>query len=601
MTEKKEKIKKKEVSDGIEKRDSLWAKYARVYKGVHKYEHFMKDEGWEVRYSGDDLAEMKLRFLDQLKGRSDADFLRARWKEGIFDSVDKYIVVHTAYVLNLLPVQAMRTKPFIESGATQPEQGDISEHLHPIDITYDDLEDWSWGPAGRFMAWREKKDGTPGFVTSGLFSSCWITGTVPLHVEVVEFTSKGAFVLYPYVETDIEHEGVTLQAHKWRPPVDYKEQPEGIIILTSAGERRCKNFPSIDIDIRGTVWEVVHDGQLQRRIRPRVRVAQLYRLLSKYVSLRYLDVPKLDYPILYNGKGDVKVPHFEGDTLLVDTNIRSKVVQAYYQGDIIKYVHGKHTIVKHKQSPPPSLYLFSTAQTSRFGVKAFFEEAGKIMLFKDGTKKWDFIGGKVESSDVSTVAALRREIREETGVSYQGRCVYLGLSQEQEWVTALYRIDKIVPKKGRFGEWRPGMDTVSWLPRLVNHVTDEGLPKNTSFLTEMSTTGNGANLLARMIEVEAKQSSRFAILDGAIRLSHVMASHVKFVFYLFFKVRPLHAFIFVEQVRSEYRVAKLEPPDQYQVYRLLHVLRGYVFEGAPRFQITVQDGDDSHLLKELVF
>ena len=53
------------------------------------------------------------------------------------------------------------------------------------------------------------------------------------------------------------------------------------------------------------------------------------------------------------------------------------------------------------------------------GQKAFIEKDGKILILNDPTEGLDFPGGKIQEGETDLVEALRREVREETGLEIE--------------------------------------------------------------------------------------------------------------------------------------------------------------------------------------
>ena len=50
------------------------------------------------------------------------------------------------------------------------------------------------------------------------------------------------------------------------------------------------------------------------------------------------------------------------------------------------------------------------------GQKAFIEKDGKVLVLHDPTEGLDFPGGKIQEGETDFMEALRREVREETGL-----------------------------------------------------------------------------------------------------------------------------------------------------------------------------------------
>lgn len=53
------------------------------------------------------------------------------------------------------------------------------------------------------------------------------------------------------------------------------------------------------------------------------------------------------------------------------------------------------------------------------GQKAFIEKDGKLLVLHDALEGLDFPGGKVQEGETDFVAALQREVLEETGLSIE--------------------------------------------------------------------------------------------------------------------------------------------------------------------------------------
>jgi ADP-ribose pyrophosphatase YjhB (NUDIX family) len=560
------------VPTEIKKEHNLWQRYQYVYAYTQTKEQFMKHEGWEKEVDESDMQEMKRMFLDQTEGDEHERFYWARWKAGLIDSAGDYITIGHYFVLNLCAAETEMLAPFVTHFCTQREDTFESPLLHPPDVTYDHLDNWTWGEGGALWAWREKKDGTHGYASNGHFYSNWWKGDAPKNVQSCEFTPDGVYVLYPYLTKSIMHQGVELKPHPWRSPDEYTVQSEGIVILTAHGEIRCKNIPTTEVEENGTIWEVGNDGPVMRFIRPRLKLPGKAVTLHSRVSLRYLDIPKLTYKIEYRTSGPVESTKFEAGTLRVESGYRTGPIDRVAVGDVIHYTSGKHTIVRHRNLPPPDLYLFSVAQTPRFGVKAFWKEFGVPILFKDGTKNWDLIGGKVETTDTSTLSALKREILEETGVRYTGKATYIGLVEGAEWSTALYQIDPVHPVKGRFSRWEEGMTVTPWLPPLLYHVSRYvSEPIHTYSFQKMSLSEHGAMLSKAVQQQELNGSARLRI-TRSMRVSPVMSAHAMYAFKNYFKIRPQHRTTFLLQLRNQYRVDNIEPPDPYQLNLVLTLL-----------------------------
>lgn len=591
----------KETVKKLTKDSDLWERYVFVYGYKYGEKFTLEDEYWE-NPSDPAFVEMRNSFCDQIEDRDDKDYLAGRWKAAIFDSVGEYVVIGTAFVLNSRPRGPCVAGPYVLHWGDQDEDVGAHENLHTPDVTYDHLEDWRWGQGAPLLAWREKKDGTHGYAALGSFSSSWWKGAAPPNVQTCEFTAQGVYVLYPYITKEINFQGVVFKPHVWKSPSAYLPgDREGIVILTTKGEVRCKNIPTVDILVGNVVWEVGHVLDETRFLRPRGKSPQLETYLFKYVALPYVELPKKEYEIVYREVGPIRPTVFEGGKLVIESGCRTGAVSRVVNGDIVRYTSGSHTIMGHRDAPPPSLYMFSVAQTSRFGVKAFFLKEGKPILFKDGTKKWDFIGGKIDPRDSSTKAALLREIKEETGVSYSGKLCPLGLIIGPEWSTYLYMIEEFTPLKGVFAVWDENKETVPWMPAMVDHYMKyKKDPIVTRPHTEMTLTIQGMCVLNQVVEEEKKGTGcHLSIMKNTLIVGQVQSAHVLYAFRFFLKHRPHDRSDMVQQLRSEYRVEGIKPPDPYQIQRVISTLEGYITQGEPTYLIQVKVGCDRALLDKL--
>jgi len=583
----------------LKESSTLWQRYSAVYSYRYSRDFECVNSYWEKGQSAD-FIEMRRMFVDQIVDRPDKNYLAGRWKAAIFDSVGEYVVIGTAFVLNLMPRGPLVTAPFAHHGGDQCEDTGVHESLHIPDLTYDHLEDWRWGQDAPYLAWREKKDGTHGCTVPGGFRSSWWKGEAPAGVQSCEFTPHGIFVLYPYTTKVIESYGLKFLPHPWKSPSEYTTQPEGIVILTMKGEIRCKNMPTVDVEENGVVWEIGYEGSKTHYLRPRGKGPQPKEYLYKYVSLKHICLPAANYTISTRVTGPVKATAFEDNKLVIESGIRKGPITKVVTGDIARYTSGSHTISGHKDAPPPSLYLFSVAQTSRFGAKACYFEQGRPVLFKDGTKKWDFIGGKIDPGDASTRHALLREIREETGVDYKGKITPMGMHYGPEWSTALFIIEKFSPRKGRFAVWGEEQNVVPWMPQYINHILKyEEKPISTYSHIELGLTLLGAAVFRDIVTLQDnRKQCHLKIVKGSVIVGATQSAHALFAFKQFLQLRTKNRSDFVQQLRSQYRLEKLKPPDPYQVQRNLSILEGYITEGEPTYQIQVSIGSDEEKLSE---
>jgi len=575
----------------------LWTAYKVAYSYKYSRIKFMIDEGWEKGFAGPEMESMKAIFCDQLEGHRYADFYAGRWKAGLFDSVDTYLTVGPVFTPNLRERTPPSVDLFVDTGRCQRE--DPQEPCEGVHLLYDDLCG-SWGTEASAWAWRERKEGSIGYASPGGFCSLGYHGSAPQGVERCQFTPEGIIILYPYLEDPREHEGLVLKPHLWNPPSTYKIPERGATFLGKEGEVHCDVLPSIVLETEAGCWEVAREGECTITIRPRVCAPQKERFLDKFVSLKYVQVSRDISRIIYRKEGHLQPHAREGGVVTIETGYRAQGdLRREFSHDLVRYSHGGEVIVLHKGQEPPPRNCFRAHIVPKFGVKAYYEKGGQIFLFKDGQKKWDFIGGKVDRTDLSTVHALRREISEETGVSYGGRCVYLGLSQEGEWTSALYKIDEFIPKRGKFSPWLRKMDVVQWLPRLVSHVLFAGGKEySTRSSSDASLSVRGHRLLEAIARYEDKgKKYHFRISRGKDLFPHRSSAHALFFFKAFVKFKPLSIPWFVDSVRQEYRNSGYSPPDAYQVLKVAQSLVGYVTADAPFYEVEVVEGSDVSLLQ----
>jgi len=310
-------------------------------------------------------------------------------------------------------------------------------------------------------------------------------------VEVAEFYEGKFFVIFPYCwPRSVKLGQDEFVPHPWISPSEY-EQPmyaEGVMILTPAGEYRCRTYPSGELlDYEGFrgVWEwgsaALNGKPLLFPIRPRpgkaignfstvIRNTASCVCASVLLSMRTQSCHRVENVV----SGPLRSLFSRSDVVLaIDSAIRDGE-------DYPRYASKDSNLTKLSERPT----MFS--RKTRLGSKMFIVDSSMLFLLvkEVPNKKWDLTGGHRELKETPW-EAMKRECYEETGiVASEDRVEFLGESSAttiDEFVNShvyLMFVDKF-PEKWRTSVFRsvswsqmPRVclsDSVEWMNRLWSH------------------------------------------------------------------------------------------------------------------------------------
>jgi len=399
----------------------------------------------------------------------------------MFTSIGKKLVLHEVVLPNFFfPEEKWRD----EEDMVNPD--DVGRK----DLTYRDLVELRWGPGGNAYAVREKLNGIRFIMRQTAFGNVYCGAGLMVYLPKgiptmqLEFSPHGVAMIGRYGFPDVMVGSVRFSGHRWRSPDEFKIKPnmEGIMILTSTGERRLRRYVTVEIDVDGEPYCSVVLQDRTVPLFPRygkkvVKDLEQYRALP---VLSVLEIPVTRYPVMNVETGAYFGPIVIGtDGIRIDSGYRlgvDQIVRHITAGEVvlpgvmkIGDVFNKVMLTQVSISPFGSDEMFSVS-----GAKCVVVgEDDAMLLFKDKDKPWDFIGGRIEPRETS-VQALIREIKEETGCLVAAQnLLFLGISSEVSegvnYYTYLYAARKEhfvgVPFLARIGK-----DEQPWVERLVSYV-----------------------------------------------------------------------------------------------------------------------------------
>lgn len=459
--EEKQLIEKKEVLPTELKIGDLKKVLLFVLRNRESIGSFMQLEGWELHFPEESVRASKAEFMSQ----NPTMIERARWRIGLFDSVTTHFVIGKKIADSSFVPGEPSSIPFaitfqrqreMESGVGRTATSDY------LAVMGAEIERHAW-------AWREKMDGTPMETVAGVLRCCFFTMPT-IETLAAELTSNGLYQIYPYGPA-LEVSGIKFHDHPWLP---FSETPdifmEGVILLgKDYKEYRIKRFPSIELEnaapLYNGVWEYEQQGSTLCPIRPRTkRPHKNFAALAKVLSLDEIVWPALDFRVQYVNEGEVRqVVEFSEGVLYIDTCRRPGKIVAYNK-DVVTFNSGHATYMY------PASIPFSGPVV--IGVKLMILCRGQYWVFKDGSKKYDLIGGAIEPGE-SSESALRREFLEETGYMCPQDVRYIGISQDGKFFSFLYFVClEELPEVSTYAHFAPfshDLPMVPWGRRLYVH------------------------------------------------------------------------------------------------------------------------------------
>lgn len=465
---------------------------------------------WELRFHEKygSLEGQRVLFQMQLESKTVSERMRyqARWKAGFFESVvDHFVVIDIAVpVCYTLPV--FDGRPFAVDLRQQPEQIQGTPGLGSFgDMTMSEMALWQTNTGDEMVAIRAKLNGTPMYrVTPTQMMSAWWVIEVPVNhpVRLAEVMSHRVYVLVPYGVRSGRYDGIYYQEHPWHNVSEMNEivddSSEGLMILTSQGERRCKWYPTVEIQMDETrsgllgVWECRRlDTGVVEPIRPRPgKIPSYLSFFDTFPSLKVWKLPVMKRTVIEVQDGDYAGPwHDDGYVVKIDSGIRwkngsyirydvAKSIPSHVVDDVTTYVTPKGNVrvptVLRDVDPQDIMrqhHIFC-------GVKAHvLTQDGSIAVISDEGKPLDYIGGGINDME-SSASALLREIYEETGIHYMGKLVPIGISTGVDahyYHSFMYLIDS--PEILRHPKMRfikeSGRNCATHFKRLLDYVVDK--------------------------------------------------------------------------------------------------------------------------------
>lgn len=584
-----------------DERESLNARLKQTFSYDESEEAFLEPEGWEKEYEESTIRVMKLMLLEVIRTKADPQWYRARWRSGLFDSVMTNITICDVSIPMLIPLDGEAEAPFVLTGKRQPECRPFSQYFHPLDMRLAEATQFEWGMKG-YVAWREKLSGTPIFKQNHEMICCWFTMPVG-QVEAAELTSTGLHILYPYLQMDVEFGGLIYQHNPWRSPHLLNEQDvkEGIILMSHKGvEVRLKRQPTTELrDFESGctgVWEYAQneDGSLSP-VRERTGAPGYSTFF--YHAARFGDIvfpKKPRYEICYNTEGELSFPTLVGSKVMLESGYREKstaIVRRF--GDVAVYTSNNRQILIPAAEDIPDFSMFLLPGQVITGSKAAVYDGRSIFVFKDKEKSWDLIGGNVEVGETSE-QALRREIKEELGVSYDGKVDYLGISAEENYYTFVYLVDSSVMmhKPESWTQWKPGLKGVPWLLRLIRHIAatvfffpDKTVcPYDTGRTAHTVQYTQKGEIRRQEIEQVLCRNGIFQVVAGGLALQNLWyqvlwrraAWHIVECFRAIMSQKDSSLSSYVEAVRDHYKDKGYVPISSEDALACLRFMGGYV-------------------------
>lgn len=350
--------------------------------------------------------------------------------------------------------------------------------------------EWAPGPAPTNVIGLRSKIPGDRFVKKGAMMIGFENYPVPedFPVEISEYAFGEYYIIKPYGLGSFTYQGRSYREHPFFSPGDYQSQPqaEGTMILTGYGEIRVKKNPTVEIDNKGEVWEVIQgprDG-MYIPLRPRPGkpltknfIAQLHTQMTEKNFL--MSVPNVNWKmkIVRSGECDGSISiTSKRDTVVIDSCCRMIPERPYP----VRLGSGHVSLpsaTSHATFDQSGCWIVTTkegiSRTPNFPKKAdqgqdamcigvkcvVLAQMEHAMLFKDGDKPWDCIGGGVELGE-SPLQALVREITEETGEApMQQQFQYFGVSDHVEDGKVVYRSHMYVTS---FAYFKPGQQWRKW-------------------------------------------------------------------------------------------------------------------------------------------
>jgi len=318
------------------------------------------------------------------------------------------------------------------------------------DFTFNQWMSMKAGPKGNFLAIREKLNGTSlcrfNHIMSGPVHFDWSGDQ-----QMMEWTEKGLFVIYPWAVPAHAISGVPIYSHPWKSPNQLEYAAEGAMVLWrdshSIQEYRWKRRATVEVLDEGITWEVSLTGSSEwYPIRPRPGLTPTTDLRVKFPLFREDLMPPADFEVL-----EVR-PSSSSEFIVESAAIEVHSPYGVVEGSLVRIVQSQHSSVQDEEIVKINIdqvrvlepYLplnseqYSMVKSKHLtylnkvtGAKAILKIDGLWALIKESPeKKWDHIGGTLNFDEKPTTA-LRREVMEEVHIRLTcDDFEYVGFSEE---------------------------------------------------------------------------------------------------------------------------------------------------------------------------
>jgi len=418
---------------------------------------------WErqlnLRY-GLDLRRFRSIIYDTIvaTGKNKDDrikFYCHRYVNALFDSVGQYFVIGTFWFPTGFAVSDVPSGWFGETLASQPEHFPLSPDVsYPQDVTIFEADGLKFGIDG-VVAVRPKLDGVRFTVVDGWMYGLGVKCRLePSYtpVQVLEWCDGRFYIVSPYAVPSHKVGVLEFCEHRFVHPsaLDFDKLDEGLILLCKGVrqdvrgvdvdyyfEKRIKVKPTIEVTLKGRVdpWEVELDPATgivtPRRPRPG-RATRMLPEIRAYGSVSQLTRIFPDYEVQVKMSAGF-LGHFarRGDScLVIDSGYRlsakgiapisidpipASVPEPKKVGDVLWYDVNGRKFALPDTSPLRSKTWADYQYVTSAKLFLFHPKTQDYVVVQEYEGKYGLPGGRLEYGE-SSIAGLRREVREELGI-----------------------------------------------------------------------------------------------------------------------------------------------------------------------------------------
>jgi len=388
---------------------------------------------WDLKYPESPSHLLDTQFEEKLRDdfvfqAFTQHFIRQRYYAGLFTSVTpNYFVIGKFYMPHNANIQVVDKGYFNDTLGTMVE---AHGSINCDDMSPTFFANMKFCLNGNVMASRPKIDGDICRVTKDYI---YLPGIMLRNDQNIpecemEWDVECFHILHPYGLMSREfgkNNVLYMQDHKWYSSVVTSE--EGVVLLTSEGEKRVKRYPTLEKLRYGEIWEVDLNGNL---IRP--RYGRKIQSDKQFVPLNLIQSSN-NFTIKYNGDAN-------NNSLVWNSNEHELIINSVYKDEIVMSVYNtkgpKTMVFESGRMIVRNVYNDELRECS---AKLFLydEKTGQPILFKDRGKQWDAIGGRIEPLE-TPFQTIDREVFEETGHHLTCAITLLGVMTNERYSVWVY-------------------------------------------------------------------------------------------------------------------------------------------------------------------